>query len=202
MSDRFITRRQWLFFALFLSALCQESHAQICSTGACDQPRILTRSKTVALKKNLVVQQFAVPIGVPVASEAQVYYEPQIEYEMRPSQQDRSYALETPRDERSEIERLAAAMVLANDPEFKKKILAQYGPLSADRVIQQRCASCHHGAEAKGGLDLSGGVASFDAGLKQRIVGRILAEDESKRMPKDGELSRKEFRALMSAFVK
>jgi len=48
-------------------------------------------------------------------------------------------------------------------------------------LVAKSCVKCHSGEKPKGKLDLSGDLSPA---LRLKAIGRILADDESKRMPK------------------
>lgn len=67
-------------------------------------------------------------------------------------------------------------------------------------VLSTRCAACHTGATAKGGLDLSA-PGSLDLATLENILDRIESPDPAKRMPKSAPpLTRKDKAPLYSRF--
>lgn len=74
---------------------------------------------------------------------------------------------------------------------------------TAAEIVTNRCTKCHSGDEPKGGFNLhDANLAELDRDTRFKMLLRIMEPDKGKRMPKDGELSREEFDALVDSLVK
>lgn len=60
------------------------------------------------------------------------------------------------------------------------------GPVTAEKVIEHRCLTCHSGQSPKGGLDLSR-WGSFSQDQRERIAQRLITGNPDQLMPKDSQ---------------
>jgi hypothetical protein len=138
------------------------------ATAAC-------RVKTVAVESSTVVVLAPVAIGVPVAQAAPYYYSyqayaPQASFE--PGE--------------ATVEAIATRVVdKLRGPNSSPPQGAPSQPLglrpTAVSLVQQKCAACHSGPQAKAGLRLDN-LTSLDCGVRLKAIRAVLAE----KMPKDG----------------
>ena len=129
----------------------------------------------------LVVPQFAVPVGVPVAPVAPAFYS----Y----GQFTQSYAGQ-PASSRAMEDALAeriAAKVLAIIAGGSVGVRSTATTADAPTIIKQRCIRCHNGPDAKAGLDLDKSLDVWSREIRQEAILRMLSVDPKRRMPKGGD---------------
>jgi hypothetical protein len=133
------------------------------------------RVKTVAVESSTVVVSAPVAIGVPVAQAAPYYYSYQ------------AYAPQTSYEPgEATVEAIAARVVeKLRGPNSTPPQGAPSQPLglrpTAVSLVQQKCAVCHSGPQAKAGLRLDN-LTSLDCAVRLKAIRAVLAE----KMPKDG----------------
>lgn len=143
-------------------------------------------------RSRVVVTQFAVPVGVPVAQVSPTLYSM------------RAYAAPSP----SNVSRLSTDDQLLD--RLADKLLARLSQRESsvrsqavgdpNTLFAQKCVRCHSGENPKGGLSLEGPLESLDRGVRQESVLRMLQTDPNKRMPKDAPpLEAQEFQTLFRA---
>lgn len=102
----------------------------------------------------VVVPQFAVPVGVPIAEPAPSYY---------------SYRTDAPAYQDDRLNRIEAALEQLIQLQLSGQQRAQ--ALTPDAVVKQRCVSCHGGSNPSAGLDLSDfPVAEWDVQLRKKTA--------------------------------
>jgi hypothetical protein len=166
--------------------------ASIACAGNCRQQVVVANQSAVFIPQGFIAVPFAVPVAVPsyvqyqaVSTQAQAAYGgPAVGYEEARANEPAATAKEELARSR-EARPAAAARVAA-------KIDAQHSPLTV-----QYCVKCHHpagGAWARTKLDLS---ADLTAELRLKMIGRILADDPARRMPKGKALDAAEIGLLI-----
>ena len=118
---------------------------------------------------------------VVVQAQAVQYVQPQSYYAVGQAAQEDALA-----------ERIAAR-VLA-----KLEAAATVKTEAVSSLAMQHCAKCHGGPEPKAGLDLSG---DLDCETRLHAIRMLLADDESKRMPKGKPLDAETLGLLIQEFA-
>jgi len=145
----------------------------LCGQAAATPPYTTSTAVVTKPKSVLVVPQYAVPVGVPVAPVAQAWYAMQPQA-AQPAQID-------PQSDRLDrIEAALEALVRLQGGGVVRPLRER----TADVVVEERCVACHQPGDAKGGLDLTVGLDALDPVVRKRILFRISTPDDQKRMPK------------------
>jgi hypothetical protein len=126
------------------------------------------------VQQNLVVTQFAVPVAVPqyvvpVAPQSYVQYGSGA-IMPTPAGRQATGGNDTAEDR-------IAAKILAR--------LTSAGVIKSEAIpslVSKNCAGCHSGPQPKAGLDLSN-PRTLGADVKLKCIGRVLADDQTQRMP-------------------
>ncbi len=149
-------------------------HSQGSCRVACHQQAVVA-----AVVENIVAVPVAVPVGIPVASNPGYYY---------------SYNPPPTVNVTIDTNSIADAVISRLNPNqnpgplrAEAKSLTAPAPPVAQTAVSAKCARCHSGETAKGGLNLSN-LALLDCPTRMRAARAVLQE----RMPKDGKLTAEE----------
>ncbi len=162
----------------------------------------------VDANRQLLVTDFVVPVGVPVAEFAPTFYglagtgglsglagssiyAQSVAAQQYGALNRAEYQRQLNLNRRLSDPRLAeaieaAAQVFARQDADAAEVHFQAppdAPTTAAEVVQRSCVKCHSGESPKGGLDLNTRLSVLDADVRQSIIARVLSPDPKKRMP-------------------
>lgn len=140
------------------------------AAAKCHDVARVNRTSVVVLQDGFVAVPFAVPVGTP----SYVQYQAVSAY-------GGGYAA-------------PAYGGMAPASPYKTQQAALHAQAPASTMVQQVCAKCHTGEQAKANFDIS---KPLTADQRLHAVSRILSQDPSKRMPKGKALTSESASALI-----
>ena len=204
--------RRWLLLGVVVVAAMLWSGAVYGAPRRCRTARVnVVRARGVSSGRVHVQSQalvsavvpFAVPVAVPVATIAVpgVFYRYQAAEFVAEAAEDAEpldrVALPSDGGEVRNGKEEVAESSVGRLPE-REAIDAE-----AERIMRQRCATCHRDGNASGGWSLDGvDVRKLDRRRRLEIVRRLTTNDEQQRMPRSGRVSDEEIRVLLEALVR